>query len=343
MYIFIDESGPFLPNQRRDSAVSCTAAAIIPRRFYKAVEEEFVAITEGWPSEKGEVKGRLLGDDQILSIAEWLARYNVFCEVVAFDLNIFSPEELTAHKHVQAEKLTANLTDQHHPDLVRQTWEMRGFLEGLADQLYVQSVGLTEVVASTYKTSMLYFAQGMGGELSNFIWRIDAKLPDKTTPAEDVWNVLVKPALQSGSRRDPVIMLQGGEYGIYRSKFPAMRSPDYLREFYKLDVSDDGENIQAILEDLEFCDSQRLTGLKIADIIANGMRRALMGELSDGTVEVLAKLLMAKKKGASAIKIATLGESTEVPNTSPLYKTIPLVDKFARSILWNKQWLRKRS
>jgi hypothetical protein len=56
------------------------------------------------------------------------------------------PDGIERHKTLQCEGITKHLTDDHHPNLVRQVRDLRHLLERMPRQLYLQPVIMSELV-----------------------------------------------------------------------------------------------------------------------------------------------------------------------------------------------------
>ncbi len=150
------------------------------------------------PQEKGEVKGRLLSEEQV---------------------SLDTEEAVDTHKRGQAHGITKNLTDEHQPTLVAKSWKLRERLEVMAPQLYIQSVLTFELAAIVLRHATLYYAQRMPRELGFFRWVIDAKDVRQVTPWEEWWSLVVMPTLQSKFLRKPMWLLRGADYSHYDGKF----------------------------------------------------------------------------------------------------------------------------
>ncbi len=93
MHIFIDESGTFvLPSTANN--VSLVGALVIPDRRLPYIEKRYSKIRSRLPKEKGEVKGRLMGESDIDLVVSMLAEQQVLFEACAIDLGTHSLEDL---------------------------------------------------------------------------------------------------------------------------------------------------------------------------------------------------------------------------------------------------------
>ena len=180
--------------------------------------------------------------------------------------------------------MTAHLTPQHHPNLVAQVWKLRETLEAMPVQLYVQSMLMTELTATAVERIALYFAQRRPRELGSFRWTIDAKDPRRITTQEKWWRDTLGPLQESRSRRKPLGRVNDPSFN-YRFFDKAyefekqMWYPDKQRETIT------GYDIKKMLSDhISFKDSRSDILLQATDILANFLRRLLMGSISDPAV-----------------------------------------------------------
>ena len=156
-------------------------------------------------------------------------------EIVSTDMELHSEEMIDAHKRGQAHAMAVNLTLEHHPSVHEGVRKLREQLEGLSQQLYVQSVLTFELIAHVIRHATLYYVQRMPRELEYFHWVVDAKDPRQTTPWEDWWSFVVMPILQSKFMREPVLRLVGADYSHYERRFDIE-----LSDFHKSLVPDFG-------------------------------------------------------------------------------------------------------
>jgi len=296
--IFIDESGGFQPNPTDAFSISCIGAVVVAGRILADVERGFNLLSAQWPKDSdGEVKGRLLDEHHIAQLCEFLMPFNVLFHPCVMDMNLCSVEDVNAHRSGQAEGMTINLTDAHHPDVVAAVWKLREILERMPRQLYAQAVAMTEAVCEVFELGQLYFCQRWPGELARFRWVVDAKNREKITEYEYWWKEAVMPLIQSRSLREPMKMLKGGDYSAYRRHFPEGPLGEHLGI-----PQEKGVNLKLIFRELEFAESSTSIGLQIADILTNALRRALSGRLGREGWSGLADLTIHQREGAIVLK-----------------------------------------
>jgi hypothetical protein len=275
MHIFIDESGSF--TRPGEPAVSAVGALVVPDRRLPYLIRRYLKIRPSLPQEKGEVKGRLLSEDQVASIVALINRVDALFEVSVIDMAMHSEADIASHKAGQEHAMTSNLTAEHHENIHKEIAALRSRLEEMAHQLYIQSVLTFDVIARVLRHSTLYYAQRIPRELSAFSWIIDGKEPFRVTPWEDWWSQVVLPMLQSKFLREPMWHLKGADYSHYDRSFQAELG-DHLMEFVKDKSATDATDLRKVMSHFRFS-SEPEPGLELADIVTNAVRRAMMGNL----------------------------------------------------------------
>ena len=296
MHIFIDESGTFTGNPGQHS-VSLVGAPIIPDARIARVEKQYQALRADLPKEKGEVKGRLLSEDDVDSVVSMLARNDIVLEIKAIDLGMHSTGAIAAHQAKQAALLTENLTEQHHPDLRAQMFELRHRLEEMTPQLYIQSVATFELIATVIDDATLFYCQRIPKELGAFHWVIDGKGKGQVTDWENWWSLIVMPAIQSRSLKQPMIRLEDADYSHFE-RF-RMEIPEYMKPHIPPNPRRRGGNEttdlkKLLMESFRFS-SDPESGLEMADIVVNATRRAMTGNLRIQGWGSIRRLMIAAK------------------------------------------------
>lgn len=280
MHIFIDESGTFTGDPSRPG-ISVVGALVIPEARLARVERQYSALRPDLPKDRGEVKGRLLREPDVHSVVSMLVRNDVLLEISAVDMGMHSGAAVTAHQQRQAELITASITARHHPSLRAQMWDLRGRLERMTPQLYVQSVATFELIAHVMDHATLFYCQRIPKELAAFHWVIDGKGKGKVTDWESWWSLVVLPVLQSRSLRHPLPMFEEGDYSHFE-RF-RMEVPEYMRPHIPPDPRRRGSNetndLRKIITESFRFSSDPEPGLELADIVVNATRRALAGNL----------------------------------------------------------------
>jgi hypothetical protein len=205
---------------------------IIPESIHDHLLKRFQQLATRWGFVGSEVKGRLLNEEQFAQLIGLVYdTQRAFLRVAAVDMGLHTEAMIADHKRRQVERLREPMDERFHPSAVTQVFNLASQLEGLAPQLYVETVLLTELVMSVIQTATLLYSQLEPATLSRFCWRVDAK--DKSiTAAERLWKTLVLPFIQSATLKDRIIFLTEGDYSHFapfeNSDFPA--APVHLQE-----------------------------------------------------------------------------------------------------------------
>ena len=333
MNIYIDESGIFSNPESKKMAVSCVAGLIIPETQQEKVFEGYENILKLWNTTKDEVKGASLNELQVADIIELLRNYDVLLEIVGIDLSLHNDYDISKHKELQSDKLTANLTSQHSKESIENTLRLQKILKNLSNQLYVQSVLTFQLIQSILNTSTLYYCQRYPSELGAFNWIVDTKDIIRIS-YEDYWSTTVAMYLQSLSIKQPLISLEGGDYSYFK-RFYKEEVPEYLKGV--IVKKDNGLLLDATMilrESLVFNNSNSDMGLQLIDILANAFCRAIKNNLQINGWDKLGNLIV--NKNEDTIKFVSLStQSGERRINVPYANVIKHILHNSKS-LWKK-------
>jgi hypothetical protein len=305
MHIFIDESGSFAGGSSQN-AVSMVGALVIPDQRMKLIERKYKKIRVKLPTEKGEVKGRLLDEGQIDTVVRFLASHDLFFEAIAIDLALHTTASIERHKKGQEGGITNSLTEKHHPNMVEWMWNLRRRLEAMQHPLYLQSVATFELIYRTIEHATIFYCQRWPKELAAFRWIIDGKGKDKKVDWEDWWSTVIMPILESKSFREPMAMLVGGNYA-YFDRFTTADITDYKRGLMSDPMLREATDIGKLMTEHFRFSSLPEAGLELVDILVNATRRAMVGNLSfDGWKYI--PHLMIHVKSRQYISMIALGD-----------------------------------
>ncbi|MBI4680083.1 MAG: hypothetical protein HY753_02425, partial [Nitrospirae bacterium] len=120
MNIFIDEAGIFVIPRQKKWSISCVGALVIPEEDTDSILSGFKRLKEQWEIKGEEIKGSKLNEPEISSLISFLNQFDVIFEVTAIDIAMQSDPGITKHRLLQADKMTNNITDECHPNIVRQ-------------------------------------------------------------------------------------------------------------------------------------------------------------------------------------------------------------------------------
>ena len=288
VHTYIDESGTFAIPKRTGPSVSCVGAVIVPDASHDAIMRDFLALAKAWPrAANGEIKGRLLNENQFYDAIELLAGHGVLFDCIMMDVGLHEARDAEQQRDVYAARVRAAGTLRHRPSLIAQVQAIANDIRALTPQQYMQLVAMTELVAAVLSTKVLYFAQSQPREIGAFHWRIDAK-GQKLTTAERIWDTLLPSMLESRSMREPDIHLIGADYSHYerfmvassredlnarRAAYGAPALPPDVEPGTATDIN------KVMREHFEFGDSVQHIGLQIADVVTSIAARAGRGHV----------------------------------------------------------------
>jgi hypothetical protein len=337
MYIYIDESGVFnIPTYRKWS-VSCVGALVIPESDRDEIFKGIKKWRRVWGYFEGEMKGRSLNENEIASLIEFLSGFDLIFEITAIDMVMQSHQGIVRHRFSQADAFTENLTDQYHPNFMKQVEGIQKKLRVLANPLYVQAICTFKLLYSVFQKATLYYAQRQPHELSYFHWIMDAKGRD-LTPFEDLWTTIVLPILQSESIKNPFITLKGANYSHLDKYFHTKeQTPDYLRNavgdkrpFHYVQIN------EIFKRNLRFEQSHRNIGLQLVDVLTTSVRRAMNGNLKIEGWGNIGRLMVTSEKSSNTIRLIDLCDRPRPKygkTFPPYWDVVRTVDRSCKPLL----------
>ena len=288
MEIFIDEGGQFT----QANGWGVVSALVLPDRETGPTRRKLAYLTRDWPrAPAGELKGGSLNQGHLEALVDLLVARSALLHAVAIDMANENDDGLKLHKQQQCERLTMFLTQEHHGDLVAKVWELRRTLEKMPTQLYVQSVLMNELTATTIQLATLYFAQRRPQELGSFRWTIDAKDPLRITTQERWWRDTLGPLQESRSRIKPLNRVNDPDFNYkYFDKSYELRAKTWHADKPREMVI--GQDIgKILLTKMSFVDSRSNILIQATDILTNFIRRLLTGQVTDSqTARTLGRL-----------------------------------------------------
>jgi hypothetical protein len=348
MNIYIDESGIFRNPSQKSNIASVVAALIIPTSQRAEIVKEFRKLTRGWKPKGEEIKGKELNEAQIAAIVNLLKKYPVCVEAKVIDLALITEDEVTILKEGQANNVTANLKPTHHPNIVKQTNEIREAFLNMSNPLFIQAFLMMMLIIELVPKMKHYYARRIPEELGKFHWVVDAK-DKKLTEFEKAWSLAVYPIMSTQSFREPFAPIEGGDYSYFERYNDSQinnneEELDALMEFAGLKTEENmGKKISAtslkklLGESFKFEDSKKNTGLQLVDIIVNAIQRALNGKLQKSGWKDIGSLMIAKNP--HPLDLVSFNTGTEKAGTktvtSPFFGVFETFTRNAKS-LWTR-------
>lgn len=334
MNIYIDESGIFRNPANKQNIASCVAALILPSSQRANIVKEFNRLKSKWGISKDEVKGSQLNESQISQVISLLKKYEVVLDMVIMDLGLLSESEITDFKKRGADNITATLTPEHHPNVIKQANELRDSFLKMPNQLFVQAFMLIYLIPRLVQNVTIYYSLRIPKELGKFHWVIDAK-DKKLTEFEKAWSTVIYPAIYAESIKQPLLMVEGGDYSYFERFYESVdREREIAQEHPEFAANEIGSLATRKLlgESFKFEDSKKNAGLQIVDILANTMQRALNGKLDKSGWGEIGSLTI----NLQPIRIISFNTSSNRAKTitikSPFYTVIQAIKQKAKSI-----------
>lgn len=335
MNIYIDEAGVFVKPEQNKCAVSTVGALILPENKTKIIFSKFEALkNKGY---KGvEVKGSQLNESQVNSVIKMLQQYNVMFEVVAIDMNIQNNDYITAHKLDRAEKMTNCITDEFNEILIANLHKTKKEIESLSNQLYVQVSVTIELLIQVFQKTMLNYSLRKPKELESFKWIVDAKDLSITT-SEKIWKTLILPLAQSRSFDKPLLMIKEGDYSHFFKNRKSGDIPSYLTNHVCDKDPNDFFELNSVFSDIKFENSEKNSGVQIADILTTSIRRSMNGKLQkDGWKNFGDIIVMGEKQSITLMDMSEESSFDKYEIEPPYFEVIEELDKTSKTIFDSK-------
>jgi hypothetical protein len=322
MHIFIDESGPFAGIGEFPS-VSVIGALIMPDARLQSLDKHYKNLRANLPKDKkGEVKGRLLNEQQVENSVSILFAESALFEGAVIDMGIHTEDGLRAFQAQQAEKMTANLTDAHQKTLKEQVWAARKTFEGFDLPLMVQAMMTFEFIFELLEFSTMYYAARRPEELGKFNWVIDAKgNMEKPNEWEQWWSKFIFPVLQTRSIARPFRQLPDG-LGDYShlARFETEADPFIRARSNWKEGDPDPLDLGLVMKENFTFAVDATPGLELVDIITNATRRAFRGHLQKQGWQRIPQLMVHRPK-RPYLSMLSLQDDTE-PNRAYPYADV---------------------
>jgi hypothetical protein len=334
MLIFVDESGSFTIPETGKRNLSCVGALIVPETVHNDLIGDFVKLRNAWVGSQQEAKGNTLNEEQTSETINLLVDRGCLFFVCATEMSLNSDSMISNFQRTQAEYITENVSDAHHPLLRRQLFSLRRTFENMPAQLFLQSVLLTELIYRVINQSSIHFAMQKPPELGAFRWIIDGK-DKKKTAYEAAWELMAADLIQSKGIETPGIAVEEGDYTFFRRSFmnADQKWPDHLPKPKSRAPAKPGMiwNLGKVLyESLSFVDSKNCCGLQLADIVTNTFRRALMGRLKQQGYDRLGELM--RRLGPTPVRLHLFNSNGSQRGFSEYDSAVALIESRSKLV-----------
>jgi hypothetical protein len=308
MKIYIDESGDF--NVEKSEYVSVIAGVIIPENKAYKLDALFnklkrkVSLKE--KDDNGEIKGSLLNPHNLKFVFEFLAKNLDFqIALVIFDHKSTTAKHILEHRMGQAERfqkgkdyyLTGPVKAKAVLDFFdeKKRWVERRDL--ISDVLYIQLALQVQIIEQALKKIFVHYYDDCYRRLcfEKFTFIIDRKNKKIKKPEKYISELIYGFLETQWSSKEPYIMIDK----LGKNEHPMT----------KFDVNKDGKigtDLKKLFgEGLKFEDSKNHKGLQLADIIASGVRRIVLGEIDRNIFNLIRKNSAFFERKWRAVTLAT--------------------------------------
>lgn len=310
MFIYIDESGSFVPAPSTNSW-NVIAAFVVPEAIRKHAEFALLQLKRAaGKAYNDEAKLRDVSEAQLGVFLARLAKLDSIVFVSCIDLGSQDPSVIGAHQAIQVEKIQANIPRMIYPEGRALIEDLAARVGGLSAQLYIQMVAQIDLLDQVYRQTTLYYSQRIPATLGSFRWRIDEK--NSSRPIfEQTLRHLAPPLLQSKSLHEPSIFVHEFDYSHYERafRFAPVEMPTYLQEETGIEIGS-GSNLGKVLKDFAFVRSHDVPGVQIADLLASAFRRVLRGDFEHNSkvARSLGRIMVQRAKPHPPINLISLSE-----------------------------------
>jgi hypothetical protein len=292
MHIYIDESGIFSNPANKANYASVVVALTVPSTHKATLFKRFRELAATLPTDDGEVKGRLLDEDQIAAVLRLLAKFDCIVEINVIDLGIHTDDQLVEYQKGICEIIAGWATEERPEEFKKQVAEIAAALQKPKSPLFVESFLLMVLIPRILDMSMNYYARRLPKELGSYHWVIDAK-EKFVTDFERAWYTTIFPSVEHQSKQTPFQPIENGDYSHLA---PYYELPPDMAERAAQELKDDltkiAFNVQQVLSDFKFQDSKENIGLQLTDVVANATQRALNRNLRAEGYESVGELLV---------------------------------------------------
>ena len=299
MHIYFDESGIFSNPHNKPNIASVVAALVIPSNTKVKLFKEFTALSARWQHSEGELKGKLLNETEIAATTTLLQKYDCLVEANVVDIGLHTDKELTVFQEQMAKNIATVAENEGPEDVKHELRDIARNYRKPKHPIFIESFLLLMLLPRLLNDAINYYARRSPKELKSFHLVIDGK-DQNLTQFEQAWLAMAYPSLAIGKNDEPMQQIYGGDY-THLEKF--YRPKEQLRDWQKENKYYDEENsvgisLRTLLRDLRFGNSKQHLGLQLADIIANGIQRALNGKLREDGYLGIGQLMIKQRWGA---------------------------------------------
>ncbi|WP_155768744.1 DUF3800 domain-containing protein [Burkholderia diffusa] len=335
MFIFVDESGTFTFSDKENAW--CTIAAFVLPESKRRPLDALVSKLRFTHGAGREVKLGAIPERDFVKFLTELKALGGIAFSVAVDVSLHRRDEIQHHQQLQVAKIRKNVDHMVYEGGRKAVTDLADKIGALPLQLYTQLALQAELIHTVVKYAPVYYVQREPATLAHFRWRVDQKdrIPN---PYENAFKSILPGVLQTKSLRDPMIVLEGEDYRHFkRFEYEPGTEPNYLKETYGLDVDTGSGNVanigKMINDDFKYVDSQKFSGVQVADLIASGVRRVLRSNFDspESVALALGMNMLQAPKGETTVRLLSLDQEGLTNEKATAF--VQLMNRYSRPLL----------
>lgn len=332
MYIFIDESGIFLPSDNINQW-SSVGALVVPDESLLKVKQALFKLKKDEGIEKDEEFKRNRPDSNSKPFLLFLKRLKKYKCTLHVSSENGSENDLNATNKHREETINGIKNYCIKKDISTTEYnEIEKKIKQLSTQQYNQCIHQSYMVNNLISKVISLYAQISPQSLEKFIWAIDQKNNNETN-YDKIYKMLHIGLIEVASKNTPFHILQikktnlsyfNNSY-LINNKIEIEKSIKETKLLYKKDFKENEEYIQAIdlkkllLDNYTLMNSEESFGLQIADLLVSSVNRCLKGNFSDNSAmaKLLGKLMVnSHRKNHKAILLTSTSGTSNIPDVT---------------------------
>jgi hypothetical protein len=308
LHIFIDESGSFTGFDI--GSISVVGAVVIPDSAMPRLVKKYEKVRSTLGQHEGEVKGRLLNEQQVDKVATLLMRNEAIFIATVLDLGVHNENAVGEYKQSLGDQMLANVPS-FREDVRAEVQGAAEYIHQAPINLFLQALTTFTVLHRVITRTPGFFAQRKPYELGSFAWVVDGKEQAKVTRWEEWLAHYAQGALATMSKREPVHMLPEQFHADY-SFFDMFNAVE--------DEPEQGTSLKKLLDNMTFS-SEVQPGLEFVDILTNATRRALIGNLQREGWQNIHRLML-HENGSPYLSFVVFHEGQDIVQDAAYANTV---------------------
>ncbi|MEZ9558385.1 DUF3800 domain-containing protein [Vibrio splendidus] len=325
MYIYIDESGLFIPTEVEEQT-SSVGALVVPDNAVSEMESalQTLKVEIGVGVDK-EIK-RPRPDCQSIPFEDFIAKLNhLGCtlHVISTSGGPLQGERLEKHRESTKQAILRFAGIENKSQSLCE--EVCSLIDNLSSQQFSQCILQTYLISELIEKVIPYYAKLSPESLEKFIWEFDRKDFVETT-FERVFKYLYIGRVQATSSINPLPLIQSPDrnYGYFFRSFAANHGSNEKAKLQNIatlcggDLSHIGDALgtfevsSLLANSFSLVDSRDSLGVQIADLLVSSVNRCIKGNYTDNEkmASLLGKLMInSPKRNVRAVSLMGFSET----------------------------------